>query len=146
MLVGCGEDRIRKDFVADLFQELNFAGELSSSAPVPQNVNRSPLIFPTEFIPGKVYVFQPRVPIQLIEFAKTTLPNRLRKQGALVVLAPTGIDDMAIPNMGGPIWEIRFQMGKTKGWLYNRFNFGLQEAHPNWPSGSHENYMLSIDP
>ena len=99
---------------------------------------------PQSFEFGKVYVFESSVPVMTENISITMFPDRLRQCGAKKIKAPQSPNDLAPVNLGGPAWEIRFDLGRCSGRISNRRNPDLLDSRRGWPSGSLDDYLLEI--
>ncbi|GEM_PF-1533072 len=100
--------------------------------------------FPSAFRGGIRYVFHTTAKVTTEHIAIVTLPERLRATHFTIIDQPRNPGDFAIPNHGGPIWEIRFSKGGCRGRIYNRVDDSLYASRSNWPSGSQDDYILEI--
>jgi hypothetical protein len=85
--------------------------------------------FPRAWLPGPCYMFQLLVKSEFEAIATKVLPDRLTVAGATVRLAPKSWRDMAVLNMGNPIWSIDFVVREGRGRIWNRPDYSLLEQH-----------------
>jgi hypothetical protein len=94
------------------------AGDWTLIDAIPHRV----LPFPSRWLPRRRYVFHTDMKVTVEELATQVLPTGLRTAGAEVIWAPRSGDDMAVPNMGNPLWSIDFRQGAFVGNLHGRLD------------------------
>lgn len=130
--------------IGSVFEGFNFVGDY------PVTVNGSDMqagrvqSFPPTFERGRVYIFQPIGRTDTARVAIRTLPDRLRKCSATILYAPRSTDEFAAASLGGPIWGIRFRIGRCLGEITNKYDRKLDAARIGWPSGSRDDYVLRL--
>lgn len=106
--------------------------------------------FPSSWVPGSQYVFHLNEDRDFEEIPTRLLPGRLRSVGASIVYAPKSWREMAIPNMGNPIWQIEFTQGRYRGQIRNRFEMNRRQLSDssklqrNLPDARIDDYVLTF--
>jgi hypothetical protein len=143
-LSGCGHDPSCSRCLSSVFGGFSLVDSYARTEKSRGAFSRHPLPFPKSLDHGWVYVFEPNSPTTTELVAITTLPTRLRECGATRIEAPRGPNDLASSNLGGPVWEIRFDLAHCRGRISNRLNPALRDSRRGWPSGSFDDYVLEL--
>ena len=88
--------------------------------------SRSMPVLPS-WSPGRIYIFQLPTDCDFEQLATKVLPDRLRATGVQVLSSPRSWRDMAVLNVGNPIWQITFRFDHCTGTLWNRPDWDLNE-------------------
>lgn len=143
-LASCGKETSCGGCLSTVFEGFNLVGDYPSTIKGP-DINPGPVKpFPSNFERGRIYVFQPIGPTDTARVAIQTFPDRLLKCSARIIDAPHDPGDFGVASLGGPFWNIRFQMGDCIGHLTNRYDRKLDAARIGWPSGSRDDYILDL--
>ncbi|MEJ1934336.1 hypothetical protein WDZ92_29415 [Nostoc sp. NIES-2111] len=146
LVSGCAPKGCATDDIKIVFRDFSYVGMFAAvkDHPVPSHGDES-LAMPSLIRPGYQYVFHTTTMVTTDRAAILVLPERLRAAHFSILEQPHDIGDFAVPNHGGPIWEIRFAKGSCKGRIYNRIDNALFASRPRWPTGSQDDYILEIE-
>lgn len=118
--------------IPDVFSGFAFVGEFPARDVGLDGRPHDSTALPSRWLPGPQYVFHLDSDRDFEEVSTLLLPHRLRAVGATVIHAPKTWRDMAIPNMGNPLWQIEFWQGRRRALLRNRFD--REQAKQYWNS------------
>lgn len=143
---GCAPQACTADEFKVVFSDFAYVGMFAADKkhPIPPHGNDS-LSMPHLIRPGYQYVFHATTRLTTDRVAIVVFPERLRAANFSVLEQPRNPGDFAVPNHGGPIWEIRFANGSCKGRIYNRIDDALFVSRRNWPTASQDDYILEIE-
>lgn len=130
--------------IASVFAGFNLIAEYPMGTKILDLKPKGIRAFPKEFLPGRIYIFQPTERVETEKVAIETFPKRLRKCSAKILEAPRNSGDFGVASLGGPFWWIRFRMGRCVGRLTNRYDRELASTRKGWPSGSRDDYILEL--
>jgi hypothetical protein len=119
--------------LSSVFTGFEFVGAFHRSDLEKRDFARRAKPVPHVWSPGPVYVFQLLKDCDFEHLATTILPDRLRAVGAEVTSSPRSWRDMAVLNIGNPIWHIGFRFGHCTGSLWNRPDWTLNELYASGP-------------
>ena len=98
---------------------------------------------------GLSYVWHLDAKIDFEDLACRVLPSRLLKAGAQLLARPRSWRDMAIPNLGNPLWAIKFEVADASYALENRYDqrraaiFAVARSHKSGrPDPQIDDYIL----
>lgn len=133
-------------FIPQAFLDFTYVGEFPvQQPPIGPHHPVEPAPLPAQFRRGYSYAFIPNIPIQTSEFPVVVLPQLLTAAGVTVVSAPRSANDMAIPNIGGPTWELRFKSPACSGSITNSYNAKLAENRHRLPYGAYDTFWVRIE-
>lgn len=133
------------DWLNQVFSGFTFVGAFPSDPgrPIPRH-GGEPRPWPRELRAGLRYVFHSDRMITTEDVAVQLLPGRLKQAHVTVIDYPKTAGEFAIPNLGGPLWHIRFGRGNCEGTLSNRIDPDLLPSRAAWPVGSSDDYIVEI--
>lgn len=142
-LMSCAGRTCPADWVPTAFADFTYVGEFAadSSKPLPRH-GETPQVLPKQFKPGVAYVFHATGQLTTEDAALRLLPQKLRGAGIEIADAPKSPGEFAIPNSGGPRWNIRFRYDDCLGELHNVIDPALYGSRRSWPDGSRDDYVL----
>lgn len=143
---GCAPKGCRADEIKIVFSDFAYVGMFASvkDHPIPSHGDES-ILMPSLIRPGYKYLFHATTMVTTDRIAIVVLPERLRAAHFSILEQPRNPGDFAVPNHGGPLWEIRFAKGSCKGRIYNRIDNALFASRRSWPTGSKDDYILEIE-
>ena len=142
-VASCAQGDCPTDWVRLVFTDFTYIGEYAADAskPIPRHGTASQSL-PKQFKSAVVYVFHTKERLTTEEAALRLLPRKLRDAGVEILDAPKNSGEFAIPNSGGPRWNIRFRYDGCQGELHNVVDPALYGSRSSWPPGSRDDYVL----
>jgi hypothetical protein len=144
-LSSCARGDCRADWIRLAFTDFTYIGEHAADAskPLPRHGTAS-VPLPKQLKVGVAYVFHTKEQLTTEEAALRLLPRKLRDAGVEILDAPKNSGEFAVPNSGGPRWNIRFRRNGCQGELYNVVDPALYGSRSSWPPGSRDDYVLML--
>lgn len=141
----CAQGDCSADWLRLAFADFTYIGEHTAdrSKPIPRHGTASQPL-PKQLRAGVVYVFHTKERLTTEEAALRLLPRKLREAGIEILDNPKSSGEFAIPNSGGPRWNIRFRYDGCQGELYNTVDPALYDSRSSWPPGSRDDHVLVL--
>lgn len=141
----CAQGDCSADWLRLALADFKYISEYAADPrkPIPRHGTASQPL-PKQLRTGFVYVFHTQERITTEEAALTLLPRKLRAAGVEILDGPKSSGEFAIPNSGGPLWNIRFRYQGCQGGLYNVVDPALYGSRNSWPAGSRDDYVLVL--
>lgn len=152
-LAGCRKPaREAHSLVEAVFLGFDYVGEFPANDVDLGSRRHEKTGLPERLGPGPQYVFHLENDRDFEEIPTRLLPSRLRAAGATVIDAPKSWRDMAIPNIGNPIWWIEFTYGRYRGRIRNcidmkrweQFSSSARDPRRNASDPRIDHYVLTM--
>lgn len=143
----CGRQECHADWARLALTDFTYVGADANDAtqPIPRHGSQ-PQPVPPRFRRGVLYVFHAKDRVDTEEVALRLLPRKFQAAQVEILDAPQSAGEFAIPNSGGPRWNIRFRYGGCEGEVYNVLDPALYDSRSEWPAGSRDDYVVVLHP